>query len=506
MAGTDRFSADSDRHEVLRSTLSSTQAVDSGWGRADFWPGGVRWHGIVWLLAIFGAYTAAIQLYPWIGEVAVLWLPNAVLVTALLRFRPRDWPYVYVAGILAEVVGDLSFDMGPDRSLPLGVVNSIEATLFVVVAALIAGGRNRIGLLSVRGAMAVIVASVTVPVLTGSLGGAIVEASWTFGADYFTAWRTWWFGDSLGLLAGVPLGLLLRDAARSVGRRRSRLQQFGGGGLAALLFAASGIQAANGYSWGAQQTAIAAAVLLALTYGAIGAPTGALFTTTVAIVGVVTLNTDLGSVPRDQVLLFIVFAAIYVIAASTESAARTMNQLTRARNDLAVLSRTDELTGLANRRVLAQNLDLLWAWCIREAKPVSMLMVDIDCFHKYNETYGHVSGDSVLRRVGPVIKGAARRKTDLAVRYGGEEFLIVLPDTSLETAEGIAGQIHQQIKELNIEHSSSPVAPLVTVSIGVLTIAKAAPGSAIASLERCDALLFEAKRAGRNRTVAAAAA
>ncbi len=307
---------------------------DGGWGRATFWPPGAPWRGIVSLLVIFGAYVGAVVLYPWTGDVAVMWLPNAVLVTALLRFRPRDWPYVYAAGLLAEVIGDQTFDMGPYQALPLGVVNNIEATLFVLAAALIARGRHNIGLLSVRGAMALIVASVTIPVFTGALGGAIVEASWTFGTDYFTAWRTWWFGDSLGLLAGVPIGLLLRDAVRSVGRRRSGVLQLGGGAAASLLFVASGVLAANGSTWGAQQTALAASVLLSVTFGAIGAPTGALFTTTVTIIGVTQLHTDVGSIPRDQGLLFVVFAAVYVIAATTESVDQAMGQVSQAKEDL----------------------------------------------------------------------------------------------------------------------------------------------------------------------------
>ncbi len=474
---------------------------DGGWGQAVFWPLGAHWRGVMWLLVIFCAYSAVVLLSMVLASdgVALLWLPNAVLVTALLKFRPRDWPYVYAAGLLAEVIGDLRFDVAPHQGLYFGVVNAIEATIVVICAAYIAGGPRNIGLLSVRGASAIVLASITVPALTGAIGA--IGSVWTFDAVYFTAWQTWWFGDSLGLLAGIPIGLLLRDARRSVARRRSALQALVGGVGAALLCVLSGVLAVTDNTWGAQQTALATAVLLALTFGAVGAPTAAVLMTAVTLTGLAR-EEGLASVARDQTLLFVIFAAIYAIAATTESADRAMRQLSRVRNDLSLLSRTDELTGMSNRRVLSENLDLLWAWSARESKPVAMLMVDIDFFHQYNATYGHVAGDSVLRRMGPVIQGAARRKTDLVVRYGGEEFLIVLPDAKLDDATRIAEQLHEEIHALNIEHSSSPVAPIVTVSIGALEIAKTAPESAVMSLDRCDALLFEAKKTGRNRTVA----
>lgn len=176
-------------------------------------------------------------------------------------------------------------------------------------------------------------------------------------------------------------------------------------------------------------------------------------------------------------MLFVVLGAMYAIAAATESANQTMGQLIRAREDvetlnrqLALLARTDELTGLSNRRALSENLELLWAWCVRESKPVAMLMVDIDCFHQYNETYGHLHGDAVIRQLGSVIGNSARRTTE-------------------------------QVRALGIEHTGSSVEPMVTVSIGVLAAEQAIPGSAMRAVARCDALLYRAKASGRNRTV-----
>ena len=109
-----------------------TGRADDRWGRAVLWPVGARWRGFVWLLVIFGAYVGAVALYPYLesGGVALLWLPDAVLVTALLRFQPRDWLFVYPVALLAEVVGDLTFNVAPHQALYFGLVNAVEATLF----------------------------------------------------------------------------------------------------------------------------------------------------------------------------------------------------------------------------------------------------------------------------------------------------------------------------------------------------------------------------------------
>ena len=140
-----------------------------------------------------------------------------------------------------------------------------------------------------------------------------------------------------GKLRSAPAGLLLRDAVRSVGRRRPAALALGGGGAALLLFVVSALLAAKGNSWGAQQTAVAAAVLLSLTFGAIGAPAGAMFTTTATIIGIARQLDDIGSVPRSQLLLVVVFAAIYAIAATTESASRAKEELEAANAQLAAV-------------------------------------------------------------------------------------------------------------------------------------------------------------------------
>ncbi|MCH9728983.1 MAG: diguanylate cyclase [Actinomycetia bacterium] len=487
----------------------STSSTDE-WGRAVFWPQEARWRGGISFLVIFCAYSFVLSLDQFVSPhaAALLWLPNAVLVTALLRFRPSDWLYVYSAGLLAEVIGDLTLSaMAPHHALVLGVANASEATLVVLVAALIAGSRRSIGLLSIRGALSLVVGAVTVPALTGTLGA--FGLVWAFDIDYLETWRSWWFGDSLGILVGVPFGLLLRDTSRSVARHRSTAMVLVGSGVAAVLFVVSIALALTDMTMLAPQVALANAVLLSLLFGAVGAPPAAALATISTLIAISRHGDPLASLVRDQILVVLAFTAVYAIASAIESADRSVRQLSDARKDLEtanerlkLLSRTDELTGLSNRRALAENLGVLWASCVRESKPVAMLMVDIDWFHHYNGTYGHVAGDEAIKRIASVVKGFGSKKTDIVVRYGGEEFLIILPSVTLDYAEKTANQIHQQVQDLNIEHSSSPVAPIVTVSIGVLAQAVATPDAAISAVHRCDELLYQAKETGRNQIVA----
>lgn len=444
------------------------------------------------LLAIFCAYAGVALLYPFTetGGVSLLWMPNAVLVTALLRFRPRDWPYVYAAGLLAEVVVDLRFDVAPHHALSFGVVNIIEATSFVLLAALIAGSRQQIGLLSVRGAVAVIVTSMMVPALTATLGA--LAAAWTFDSDYFTGWRTWWFGDSLGLLVGVPLGLLLRDAVASVALRRSRRLALGSIAAATLLIVLAGYLAANENFWGTQQTALAAGVLLSLTFGAVGAPPAAVLTATVTLIGLAHLA-DFTTAPQEQALLFVGFAALYAIAATTESSDRQKKQLTEAHREMEQLARVDSLTGLVNRGEAFARLQAALK-CSRNPGPeLGLLFCDIDRFKDVNDTFGHATGDVVLSTLANRIRECVRHG-DTIGRTGGDEMLVLLPDVhNLDEVAAIAEKIRSHAAE-PIQLSGTTIH--TTVSIGATL---AAPGESDSeTTKRADEAMYRAKRAGRN--------
>jgi diguanylate cyclase (GGDEF)-like protein len=173
--------------------------------------------------------------------------------------------------------------------------------------------------------------------------------------------------------------------------------------------------------------------------------------------------------------------------------------LQQANDELFFLSFTDPLTSLANRRLFDKLIERECGRIQRMNSFASLLSIDVDHFKQLNDTEGHQKGDECLVALGGLLTKMCRRKLDLAARYGGEEFAMILPITNSADAERIAESIRQAIADLKISHPASPVAPYLTVSIGVATANKdwcCTPEALVAAADRA---LYEAKRRGRNR-------
>ncbi len=197
---------------------------------------------------------------------------------------------------------------------------------------------------------------------------------------------------------------------------------------------------------------------------------------------------------------------------ANELLARSLTQIRRKRyNDrlrasvrqTIELAVTDGLTGLHNRRYLDSHLKLLIDRSLARGRQMSICMTDIDRFKLINDTYGHDVGDVVLREFASRLRTAVRG-ADLACRYGGEEFVLVMPDTSAETAAAVAERLRMTIEQEPFRLSDGGVPLQVTASIGIASLLPQGD-AAETLLKRADNALYEAKRAGRNRVVAAAA-
>jgi len=161
------------------------------------------------------------------------------------------------------------------------------------------------------------------------------------------------------------------------------------------------------------------------------------------------------------------------------------------------MARTDGLTKLANRRWFDEELSRNWARAMRDGKPLSLLMIDVDHFKIYNDTYGHQAGDGVLSAVGSVINGAVRRPNDVAARYGGEEFAVLLPDTDQAGASRIAAIVSSAVHQLQINHAGNDHGR-VTVSIGTATMFPRVGVTTTTLVRNADMALYCAKDEGRN--------
>jgi diguanylate cyclase (GGDEF)-like protein len=164
----------------------------------------------------------------------------------------------------------------------------------------------------------------------------------------------------------------------------------------------------------------------------------------------------------------------------------------------------DGLTGVANRRKFDEQLLRDWRQSQREQTSLSLILVDVDHFKRYNDHYGHQAGDAALQAVARVLTSTLRRPHDLLARYGGEEFVGVLPNTGLSEAVKLAERMQAGVRALNLEHSGSPEAQVVTISLGVATVVARSDLAPQALVEAADQQLYAAKQAGRARVCAAA--
>ena len=160
---------------------------------------------------------------------------------------------------------------------------------------------------------------------------------------------------------------------------------------------------------------------------------------------------------------------------------------------------TDEMTGIPNRRAFERHFSTEWRRGIREGSPLTLAMIDIDFFKNYNDLYGHQQGDDCLRQVAQSILGAMRRPTDQASRYGGEEFVVLLPGTDADNAKTVTDAIRANLDVRAIPHLDSKAATHVTVSIGVAATVPTVDSTPHSLLQSADKALYAAKRLGRNR-------
>jgi diguanylate cyclase (GGDEF)-like protein len=159
----------------------------------------------------------------------------------------------------------------------------------------------------------------------------------------------------------------------------------------------------------------------------------------------------------------------------------------------------DPLTGIYNRRFFDDNIQHIIQTLSRAGDPLTLMMIDIDHFKRYNDIYGHVAGDSCIKAVAEALHGGLTMEDDFVARYGGEEFVVVMPNTDEKGAQLVAQRLLERVRECNIAHEGNPPANCVTVSIGVTTGRVEAAHSGNDIVQRADEQLYISKGAGRNR-------
>ena len=182
----------------------------------------------------------------------------------------------------------------------------------------------------------------------------------------------------------------------------------------------------------------------------------------------------------------------------TEDLEESKRKLQKANHALEQMTRIDPLTGLWNRRHYNGTMENEWNRCLRNQMPIALMMLDIDYFKKYNDCYGHAAGDKCLIKISRILQGLFRRASDIIIRFGGEEFVIIMPETNKDQAIKIADRVHKKIEESNIVHECSPISR-VSVSIGVTSFVPELHQSFEELLLKADNALYLAKNSGRNQ-------
>ena len=181
----------------------------------------------------------------------------------------------------------------------------------------------------------------------------------------------------------------------------------------------------------------------------------------------------------------------------------SQRNLVEANFELQRLTKIDGLTSLNNRRYFDEYLAAEWERAARDGILLAVLMIDVDEFKRYNDSYGHLAGDDVLKAVAATVQRHCRPSSDLAARFGGEEFAVVVSDASREQAEALGECLCRSIESLGLPHQGSRVSDHVTVSVGTALCFPAAGSTSVDLIERADRALYRSKAEGRNRATVA---
>jgi diguanylate cyclase (GGDEF)-like protein len=439
------------------------------------------------------------------GYATAIWPPAGIALAALLLFGRHLWPGVW----LGAAIANYSVNESTFAALMIGTGNTLEALAAAAMIRRSIGvpqrfehGEDVLKFVALAAASATIAATVALAPLS-----LVNSLQWQ---ELVPNWLTWWQGDVSGMVIVTPL--LLAWWSRDALRWDPRYAYEGFCFMLLLLIAAIAV---FGYVAAPLAPFARAFVIVPfIMWAAFRFTQREVTTVTAAVCAIAFKDTmdNLASAPpstmNESLLLLLLFTCTLVITGLVLSAmvserTRTMAELRAALHNLHTQAVTDPLTRLVNRRYLAEFLPRELIRTQRTGNSLAVLMIDLDHFKRINDTFGHDAGDLVLTHVASLLM-AHIRGSDIACRYGGEEFVLVLPDTTLEGAHRRAEEIRAAVQALNLRHQDNALDP-VTVSIGLALYPEHAAGPE-ALIRIADEALYEAKAGGRNRVVMGRAA
>jgi len=452
------------------------------------------------LLVFAGYYLGAKAGTYFVGssaQAAVIWPPNCIVLTALLLSPPRQWWAYALAAAAAEYAFDLPTDVPFVQSTGFAAADLLEVFAAALLVRWLIPGR--IDIARPRHALILTASAALVgSVLSAFVGAAALSMAGPI--EYWAQWRQWWLGDALSHVTVTPFLLSALSAGLPWVRSMTRRHLLGILGAITLTSAAIAYLALSHHT-AAKPLTLAEVFLVVSIAAAVSTLVGVLETSATVLViaaacGLLTIS-DIGpfaGLPQEQSILNMQ-AFLLLLGTTALFVAGTVTQRNRLKVRLEEMTITDELTGAFNRRYLLVQATLEVERAKRFKRPLAFLFLDLDHFKQVNDRFGHQIGDLVLSTFSDMCRKALR-PSDTLVRYGGEEFVVILPETGLDAAVSVAGRIRQQWQETAV--STNPQVRGLTVSIGVSAL-RGDDDNLDPILERIDKAMYRAKELGRDR-------
>jgi diguanylate cyclase (GGDEF)-like protein len=483
--------------------VEMAESVGANANRSLTGPESIRWGHLIATFFI-------LLLFSWLGiilsrqsdGVATIWFTNGLLF-ALIITQPRStWVHYFVAGFLADTLADVIYGDPLKVAVGVSVANSIEVIASSLLLTRWFGSpfqlTKRIPLLGFLG-----VAVVGATAITSALG-----ASWTMlfvdAGPWWMLFRTWYLGDVLGMAIIAPLVFILQRPGFFAMLRRQQISK------TLLLLLVPAIATALVFSHSKDPLIFFIFPALLLVVFRLGFPGTVVAVFVIALISIwftvtghgplmlITGTNLLHKIVIEQIFLAVALFTFFPIAALLEERKTLEISLQKSEHRYRELANADALTGLANRRAFDERLEEAWERAVRNRQSLALLLIDVDLFKAYNDLYGHVGGDECLRSIAKVIANALQGKAELAARFGGEEFAVILPNTQMEMALQIAENVRQAVTAMKVPHSGNQLG-IQTISIGVAVDVPDRNAGAISLLTASDHALYRAKYLGRNR-------
>jgi diguanylate cyclase (GGDEF)-like protein len=449
--------------------------------------------------------------------IAIAWLPNSLLLAFFLTKDIKEWKYYIPFFVAAEIIADYpAFSI--IQALQFSFINLFETTLAAYLIRKISKTKQT-NFLNVQYVMVFFFIGFSVmPALSAILGASVYYTQIGTDATFFEFWRVWYFGDAIGVLLLTPLMVILKENYRSLKNYDLNFPNI----IITLLTLLLALQLFSFYDRDLTLPTtpfIFILILLWVVYKQ-GILPALLLSFFIVMITIYYTVQGLGPFAIFEVkettiylqefiaLLFIItlfFGVLHKEISDSKNKLKELNQnlekkveektqsLLNANEKLTQLAIKDSLTNIYNRRMLNEYILQETLKSKRYNYDLSLIMIDIDHFKEVNDKYGHHVGDAVLLKIVKLISGNIR-KVDIFGRWGGEEFLILLPNTNLEKASKVAENIREKIATYVFDKIGSK-----TVSLGV--VAFDFDEDETLFIKRADDALYEAKHTGRNKVV-----